>query len=103
VKRSFGELDGYIREAKRRTLKILVFGIHPAEFAKMGLVSLSSMLDDTISWKGRCRTKAVYWKSVGMVNEGGEVGRPLLYATTLRTSFLMLGNAIDSRNNSFKR
>jgi hypothetical protein len=23
-------------EAKRRTLKIFVFGIHPAEFAKMG-------------------------------------------------------------------
>ncbi len=50
VKKSFGELDGYIRgrsfEAKRRTLKILVFGIHPAEFAKMGLVSLSSMRND---------------------------------------------------------
>ena len=58
VKKSFEELDGYIRGrlrsfvAKRRTLKILVFGIHPAEFAKMGLVSLSSMLDDTISCKG---------------------------------------------------
>ncbi|MCX9087000.1 MAG: hypothetical protein OIN90_05500, partial [Candidatus Methanoperedens sp.] len=57
VKKSFEELDGYIRGrlrsfvAKRRTLKILVFGIHPAEFAKMGLVSLSSMLD-TISCKG---------------------------------------------------
>jgi hypothetical protein len=25
-------------EVKRRTLKILVFGIHPDEFAKMGLV-----------------------------------------------------------------
>ncbi|KPQ45228.1 MAG: reverse transcriptase [Candidatus Methanoperedens nitroreducens] len=58
VKKSFEELDGCIRGrlrsfvAKRRTLKILVFGIHPAEFAKMGLVSLSSMLDDTISCKG---------------------------------------------------
>jgi hypothetical protein len=31
------------REAKRRALKILVFGIHPAEFAKVGLVSLYSM------------------------------------------------------------
>jgi len=41
VKRSFGEFDGYIREAKRRTQKILVFGIFPAEFAEMGLVSLS--------------------------------------------------------------
>ncbi|MBU4056279.1 MAG: hypothetical protein KKA41_18140 [Proteobacteria bacterium] len=51
-------------EAQRRTLKILVFGIHPAEFAKMGLVSLSSMLDDTISCKGIHRTKAVYGKSV---------------------------------------
>ncbi|MBU4220567.1 MAG: hypothetical protein KKA10_02920 [Euryarchaeota archaeon] len=38
VKRSFGELDGYIRgrKAKRRTLKIPVFGIHPGEFGKMG-------------------------------------------------------------------
>ncbi|MDP3105810.1 MAG: hypothetical protein Q8M95_14520 [Candidatus Methanoperedens sp.] len=54
-------------EANRRTLKILVFGIHPAEFAKMGLVSLSSMLDDTIFWKGIRRTKTVYGKSVGTV------------------------------------
>jgi RNA-directed DNA polymerase len=73
VKKSFGELDGYIRgrlrgfEAKRRNLKILVFGIHPAEFAKMGLVSLSSMLDDTISCKGISRTKAAYGKSVRAV------------------------------------
>jgi hypothetical protein len=72
-KKSFGELDGYIRgrlrsfEAKRRTLKILVFGIHPAEFAKMGLVSLSSMLDDTISCKGIRQMKAVYQKSVRTV------------------------------------
>ncbi len=36
VKNSFGELDGYIRgvEAKRRTLKILVFGIFPAVFVR---------------------------------------------------------------------
>ncbi len=63
MKRSFGELDGYIRgrsfEAKRGTLKILVFGIHPAEFAEMGLVSLLSLLDDTISCNGIRRTKAV--------------------------------------------
>ncbi len=70
VKKSFGELDGYIRgrlrsfEAKKRTLKILVFGIHPAEFSKMGLVSLSSMLDETTSCKGIRRTKAEYRKSV---------------------------------------
>jgi RNA-directed DNA polymerase len=55
VKKLFGELDGYIRghlrsfQEKKRTLKVLVFGIHPAEFAEMGLVSLSSMLDDTIT------------------------------------------------------
>ncbi len=73
VKKSFGELDGYIRgrlrsfEAKRRNLKILVFGIHPAELAKMGLVSLSSMLDDTISCKGISQTKAAYGKSVRAV------------------------------------
>ncbi|MCX9011379.1 MAG: group II intron reverse transcriptase/maturase [Candidatus Methanoperedens sp.] len=73
VKKLFGELDGYIRgrlrsfQAKRRTLKILVFGIHPAEFAKLGLVSLSSLLDDTTSCKGIRRTKAVYRKSVRTV------------------------------------
>lgn len=73
VKKSFGELDGYIRgrlrsfEAKRRPLKILVFGIHPAEFAKLGLVSLSSMLNDTISCKGISQTKAAYWKSVSAI------------------------------------
>ncbi len=73
VKKSFGELDGYIRgrlrsfQAKKRTLKILVFGIHPAEFAKMGLVSLSSMLDENISCNGIRRTKAAYGKSVRAV------------------------------------
>ncbi len=73
VKKSFGELDGYIRgrlrsfEAKRRNLKILVFGIHPSEFAKLGLVSLSSMLDDTISCNGIRQTKAAYGKSVRAV------------------------------------
>ncbi len=48
VKRWFGELDGISGdvEAKMRTLKILVFGIHPAEFDKMGQVSLSSMRKD---------------------------------------------------------
>jgi hypothetical protein len=70
VKKSFGELDGYIRgrlrsfQAKKRTLKVLVFGIHHAEFAKLGLVSLSSMLDDTISCNGIRQTKAAYGKSV---------------------------------------
>ncbi len=66
MKRSFGELDGISGdvEAKRRTLKILVFGIHPAGFGKMGLVSLCSMLDDTISCKGIRRTKDVYGKSI---------------------------------------
>jgi len=73
VKKSFEELDGYIRgrlrsfQAKRRTLKILVFGIHPSEFAKLGLVSLSSMLDDAISCEGIRRTKAAYGKSVRAV------------------------------------
>ena len=57
MKRSFGEPDGYIREAKRRTLNILLFGIHPGEFGKEGLGLLSSMMDDTISWKGIRRTK----------------------------------------------
>lgn len=54
-------------EIKRRTLKILVFGIHPDDFAKMGLVSRSSRLDDTISWKGIRQTKAVYGKSISTV------------------------------------
>jgi len=73
VKKLFEELDGYIRgrlrsfQAKRRTLKILVFGIHPAEFAKLGLVSLSSILDESISCNGIRQTKAVYGKSVRTV------------------------------------
>ncbi len=48
-------------------MKVLVFGIHPAEFAEMGLVSLSSMLDDAISCKGIRQTKAAYGKSVRAV------------------------------------
>ena len=73
MKKSFEDLDGYIRgrlrsfEAKRRNLKILVFGIHPAEFAKLGLVSLSLMLDDTISCNGIRQTKAAYGKPVRAV------------------------------------
>ena len=85
VKRSFGELDGYIRgrsfAAKRRTLKILVFWIHPAEFAKMGLVSLSSLLDDTISCKGIRRRKPNTINRSIQFDEEVEVGRPLLYST----------------------
>ncbi len=77
MKRSFGELDGYIRgrsfEAKRRIVKILVFGTHPAEFARMGLGSFSLLLDDTISGKGIRQTKAVYGKigTLGLVRGGG--------------------------------
>ncbi len=35
MKRSFVDISGDV-EAKRRTLKILVFGIHPAGFGEMG-------------------------------------------------------------------
>ena len=73
VKKLFGELDGYIRgrlrsfQAKRRTLKILIFSTHPAEFTRMGLVSLSALLNESTSCKGIRRTKAVYGKPVRTV------------------------------------
>ncbi len=73
VKKLFEELDGYIRGrlrcfiAKRRTLKILIFSLPPSYFTKMGLVSLSSLLDESISCNGISRTKAAYGKSVRAV------------------------------------
>ena len=73
VKKSFGELDSYIRgrlrsfKAKKRTQKTILYTLPQSGLKKMGLVSLSSMLDDTISCKGIRQTKAAYVKSVRAV------------------------------------
>jgi group II intron reverse transcriptase/maturase len=73
VKKSFGELDSYIRgrlrsfKAKKRTQKTILYALPQSGLKKMGLVSLSSMLDDTISCKGIRQTKAAYVKSVRAV------------------------------------
>jgi len=73
VKKSFGELDSYIRgrlrsfKAKKRTQKTILYTLPQSGLKKMGLVSLSSMLDDTIFCKGRRQTKAAYVKSVRAV------------------------------------
>src|SRR5659263_137997 len=73
VKKLYGELDGYIRgrlrsfKAKRRTWGTILYTLPQSELKKMGLVSLSSMLDDTTSCKGKSQTKAVYGKTVSTV------------------------------------
>jgi hypothetical protein len=73
VKKLYGELDSYIRgrlrsfKAKKRTQKTILYTLPQSELKKMGLVSLSSMLDDTISCKGKSQTKAVYGKTVSTV------------------------------------
>ena len=87
VKKSFGELDSYIRgrlrsfKAKKRTQKTILYTLPQSGLKKMGLVSLSSMLDDTISCKGRRQTKAAYVKSVRAVwwGDGGRKTSVLLY------------------------
>ncbi|PWB50791.1 MAG: hypothetical protein C3F06_12110 [Candidatus Methanoperedenaceae archaeon] len=73
VKTLFGELDGYIRgrlrsfEAKKRNWNTILFTLPEPELRKMGLVSLSSLLNETISCKGKSQTKAAYGKSVRAV------------------------------------
>jgi|PersoiStandDraft_1058852.scaffolds.fasta_scaffold22541_1 RNA-directed DNA polymerase len=73
VKKLFGELDGYIRgrlrsfKAKRRTWGTILYTLPQSELKKMGLVSLSSMLDESTSCKGKSQTKAVYGKTVRTV------------------------------------
>ncbi len=73
VKTLFGELDGYIRgrlrsfEAKKRNWNTILFTLPESELRKMGLVSLSSLLNEPISCKGIRQTKAAYGKSVRAV------------------------------------
>jgi RNA-directed DNA polymerase len=73
VKKLFGELDGYIRgrlrsfKAKKRTWKTILYTLPEPELRKMRLVSLSSLLNEPISCKGKCQTKAAYGKSVRAV------------------------------------
>ncbi len=73
VKKLFGELDGYIRgrlrsfRAKKRTWNTILYTLPEPELRKMGLVSLSSLLNEPISCKGKRQTKAAYGKSVRAV------------------------------------
>lgn len=73
VKTLYKQLDAYIRgrlrcfQVKRRTLKILLHTLPNSELAKMGLISLTSLLDKSISCKGISQTKAAYGKSVRAV------------------------------------
>jgi RNA-directed DNA polymerase len=73
VKKLFEELDGYIRarlrsfRAKRRTWNIILNTLPKLELEKIGLVSLSSLREESISCNGINRTKAAYGKSVRAV------------------------------------
>jgi RNA-directed DNA polymerase len=73
VKKLFEELDGYIRgrlrcfKAKRRTWGTILYTLPQSELKKKGLISLSSMLDESVSCKGKGQTKAVYGKTVRTV------------------------------------
>ncbi len=73
VKTLFSELDGYIRgrlrsfEAKKRNWNTILFTLPESELRKMGLASLTSLLNEPISCKGKSQTKAAYGKSVRAV------------------------------------
>jgi len=73
VKTLFRELDGYIRgrlrsfKAKKRNWNTILYMLPESELRKMGLVSLSSLLNEPISCKGKSQTKATYGKSVRAV------------------------------------
>ncbi|KCZ73266.1 Retron-type reverse transcriptase [Candidatus Methanoperedens nitroreducens] len=73
VKTLYAELDGYIRgrlrsfKAKRRTWNTILYTLPETELAKMGLVTLSSLLNESVSCKGKSQTKAAYGKSVRAV------------------------------------
>lgn len=73
VKKLFAELDGYIRgrlrsfKAKRRTWKTILYTLPQSELKKMGLISLSSLLNESVSCKGKSQTKAAYGKTVRAV------------------------------------
>ncbi len=73
VKKLFGELDGYIRarlrsfKAKRHTWNVVLYTLPKSELDKLGLISLCTLLDESISCKGIRRTKAAYRKTVRAV------------------------------------
>jgi len=73
VKKLFEELDGYIRarlrsfKAKRRTWGTILYTLPQSELKNMGLISLSSLLNESVSCKGKSQTKAVYGKTVRTV------------------------------------
>ncbi len=55
VKKLFEVLDGYIRarlrsfKAKKRTWKTILYTLPQSELKKMGLISLSSLLNESVS------------------------------------------------------
>ncbi len=73
VRKLFEELDGYIRgrlrsfQGKRRTRRVIMYTLPYSELAKMGLVSLSSLLNDSFPVMGQLQTRAAYGKSVRAV------------------------------------
>ena len=73
VKKLFEELDGYIRarlrsfKAKRRTWGTILYTLPQSKLKNMGLISLSSLLNESVSCKGKIQTKAVYGKTVRTV------------------------------------
>src|SRR4030066_1900644 len=73
VRKLFKILRGYVRarlrsfKAKKRTWKTILYTLPQSELKKMGLISLSSLLNESVSYKGKSQTKAVYGKTVRAV------------------------------------
>jgi hypothetical protein len=87
VKKLNGELDGYIRgrlrsfKAKRRTWGTILFTLPQSDPKKMGLLSLSSLLDESVSCKGKAIRKPYAEKPSARFDEEVEVRSPLLYSS----------------------
>jgi len=73
ARKTFERLDGYIRarlrsfQAKRRSWYVISYTLPKSKLDKLGLISLCSLLDETISCNGTCQTKAAYRKPVRAV------------------------------------
>jgi len=88
VKKLYGDLDGYIRarlrsfKAKRRTWGTILYTLPQSELKEMGLISLSSLLDESVSCKGKKPDeKPCTENPSARFDEEAEVERPLLYST----------------------
>jgi group II intron reverse transcriptase/maturase len=72
-RKTFEELDSYIRarlrsfQAKRRTWRIILYSLPKPQLNKLGLISLTSLLEESISCKGISQTKAAYDRPVRAV------------------------------------